>query len=161
MYLNREVAPFIWSLTQLKQVRSRREESSLLQLDKGFLELLHLEKFLSLSLSLLIFGCTLISELFISIRRLLADRITKKNSTGKSPFELVYSITEALPFNMQIPIYKMLTDYGTKKLELDDRANQIIELDESRRTSLDKMLRHQGSMKTTFDKSTKPRDFQV
>ena len=33
---------------------------------------------------------------------LWADRITKKNSTGKSPFELVYGLTATFPVSMQI-----------------------------------------------------------
>ena len=60
-----------------------------------------------------------------------ADRITKKNSTGKSPFELVYGLTVTLPVSMQIPIFKMLSEYGTEQAEMEQRINQIVELDES------------------------------
>ena len=55
----------------------------------------------------------------------------------------------------------MLSDYEAKKDEMEQRVNQIIELDESRRESLDQMLRHQESVKGTFDKSAKPRSFQI
>ena len=44
---------------------------------------------------------------------------------------------------------------------MEKRINQIIELDESRRVSLDHSLRHQESMKGTFDKSARPRSFQI
>ena len=44
-----------------------------------------------------------------------ADRITKKNSTGKSPFELVYGFTATLPVSMQILIFRMLSEYGTEQ----------------------------------------------
>ena len=44
---------------------------------------------------------------------------------------------------------------------MEQRINQIIELDESRRAALDQSLRHQESMKGTFDKSAKPRSFQI
>ena len=89
------------------------------------------------------------------------DRITKKNSTGKSPFELVYGLTTTLLISMQIPIFRLLSEYGTERLEMEQRIHQIIELDEARRASLDQSLRHQESMKGTFDKSAKPRSFQV
>ena len=92
---------------------------------------------------------------------LWADRITKKNSTGKTPFELVYGITATLPLSMQIPIFRMLSDYEAEKDEMEQRVNQIIELDGSRRASLDQLLRHQESVKGTFDKSAKPRSFQI
>ena len=90
-----------------------------------------------------------------------ADRITKKNSIGKSPFELVYGLTATLPVNMQIPIFRLLSEYRTKRLEMEHRIHQIIELDEARRAALDQSLRHQESMKGTFDKSSKPRSFQT
>ena len=48
-----------------------------------------------------------------------ADRITKKNSTGKSPFELVYGLTATLPVSMQILIFRMLSEYGTEQEEME------------------------------------------
>ena len=90
-----------------------------------------------------------------------ADRITKKNSTGKSPFELVYGLTATLPISMQISIFRLLSDYDSERLEMEDKIHQIIELDEARRVALDQSLRHQESIKDTFDKSAKPRSFQV
>jgi len=89
------------------------------------------------------------------------DRITKKNSTGKSPFELVYGLTATLPISMQISIFRLLSDYDSERLEMEDKIHQIIELDEARRVALDQSLRHQESIKDTFDKSAKPRSFQV
>ena len=44
---------------------------------------------------------------------------------------------------------------------MEQRINQIVGLDESRRAALDKSLRHQESMKGTFDKSARPRAFQI
>ena len=44
---------------------------------------------------------------------------------------------------------------------MEHRINQIIELDESRRAALDQSLKHQESMKGTFDKSARPRAFQI
>ena len=62
---------------------------------------------------------------------------------------------------MQFPIFKMLLDYSPEEDEMEQRVNQIIELDESRRASLDLLLRHQESVKGTFDKLVKPRSFQI
>ena len=92
---------------------------------------------------------------------LWADRITKKNSTGKSPFDLVYGITAELPASIQFSIFRMLLDYSPEEDEMEQRVNQIIELVENRRTSLDQLLRHQESVKGTFNKSAKPRSFQI
>ena len=52
-----------------------------------------------------------------------ADRITKKNSNGKSPFELVYGLTATLPISMQIPIFILLSEYGTERLEVEQRIH--------------------------------------
>ena len=90
-----------------------------------------------------------------------ADRITKKNSTGKSPFELVYGLTATLPISMQISIFRLLSDYDSERLEMEDNIHQIIELDEARRVALDQSLRHQESMRGTFDKSARQRTFQI
>ena len=65
------------------------------------------------------------------------NRITKKNSTSKSPFELVYGLTATLPVSMQILIFRMLSEYGTEYGEMEQMINEIVELDESQRASLD------------------------
>jgi hypothetical protein len=36
---------------------------------------------------------------------LWADKITKKSSTGKSPFELVYGLDAILPVHLNLPVY--------------------------------------------------------
>jgi hypothetical protein len=40
------------------------------------------------------------------------------------------------------------------------RMNEIIELDESRRKAFDQIVRNQDKVKRTFDKSSRPRNFQ-
>ena len=62
---------------------------------------------------------------------------------------------------MQILIFRMLSEYGTEQAEMEQRINQIIELDESIRATLDQSLKHQESMKGTFDKLARPRAFQI
>ena len=49
---------------------------------------------------------------------LWANRITKKNSTGKSPFKLVYGLTATLPVSMQIPVFNMVSEYGIEREEM-------------------------------------------
>jgi transposase InsO family protein len=43
---------------------------------------------------------------------LWADRITKKSSTGKSPFELVYGLDATLPVHLKLPVYQFVQKYG-------------------------------------------------
>jgi transposase InsO family protein len=43
---------------------------------------------------------------------LWADRITKKSSTGKSPFELVYGLDTTLPVHLKLPVYQFVQKYG-------------------------------------------------
>ena len=57
---------------------------------------------------------------------LWANNISKKNSTRKSPFELVYGLTAAFSVSMQIPIFGMISEYGTKGELMEQRINQII-----------------------------------
>ena len=45
---------------------------------------------------------------------------------------------------------------------MPNRINQIIELDENQRKALDHSIRNQDKIdKRTFDKSARPRDFQI
>jgi hypothetical protein len=50
---------------------------------------------------------------------LWADRITKKSSTGKSPFELVYGLDATLPIHLKLPVYQFVQRYG-----LDDNFHR-------------------------------------
>ena len=55
----------------------------------------------------------------------------------------------------------MLQEYEIKEDSMPNRINQIIELDENRRKALDHSVRNQDKIKRTFDKSTRPRPFQI
>jgi transposase InsO family protein len=93
---------------------------------------------------------------------LWADRITKKSATGKSPFELVYGLEVTLPVHLRLPVYQLLQGLSTDSDQeaYQCRMNEIIELDESRRKAFDQIVRNQDKVKRTFDKSSRPRNFQ-
>jgi transposase InsO family protein len=92
---------------------------------------------------------------------LWADRITKKSSTGKSPFELVYGLDVTFPDHLKLPVYQFVQKYGLDEDFHQNRIDHIIELDENRRKALDQSIRNQEKINKTFDKSSIQRDFQA
>ena len=92
---------------------------------------------------------------------LWADRITKKSSTGRIPFELVYGLDVTLPVHLKLPVYYFLQTFSSDQEAIQNRINQLIELDESRRNSLDQSIRNSDKVKRTFDKCTQLGSFQV
>ena len=92
---------------------------------------------------------------------LWADRITKKASTGKSPFELVYGVEAQLPIHLTLPVYQLLREFDIEESALQNRVNQLVELDEIRRKAYDQNFKSQEKTKKTFDKSARQRDFRV
>ena len=87
------------------------------------------------------------------------DRITTKTSTGKTPFELVYGIEAKIPVNLQIPILCFTQQYATDAEAIQGRINQLIDLDETRRSAFGQMERNQEKINNTFDHKTKERNF--
>ena len=92
---------------------------------------------------------------------LWTDRITKKGSTRKSPFELVYGLDVTLPVHLKLPMYQLLQAFSTNQNAVQNRMNQLIELDENKRKAFDHSLKNQDKVKKAFDKSYRERDFQV
>jgi hypothetical protein len=82
-----------------------------------------------------------------------------KTSIGKTPFELVYGLEEKLPMNLQIPILHFSQQYTIDTEAIQGRINQLIELDETRRSALGQMTRNQENIKNTFDHKAKERNF--
>ena len=64
---------------------------------------------------------------------LWVDRITKKATTRKSLFELVYGLEARLPMHLRLPTYGSVEDTSTEQDAVQNKVNQIIELDEIRR----------------------------
>jgi hypothetical protein len=92
---------------------------------------------------------------------LWADIITKKSATSKSPFEIVYGLEARLPVHLRLPTYDSVQDFSTEQDAVQNRVNQIIELDESRRNAYNQNCKSQSKVKKAFDKSTRQRDFIV
>eukprot|EP00253_Pinus_taeda_P008783 PITA_08783 len=88
------------------------------------------------------------------------DRITKKKATGKSPFELVYGLDVTLPVHLKLPAYQ-LQKFSTDKDVVHNRIDQIVELDEARRTAFDAICKNQSNIKKSFDKNSRSSSLQV
>ena len=73
----------------------------------------------------------------------------------------MYGLTVSLPVYLQLPAMKMLQEYEMEEDSMPNRINHIIELYENRRNALDISIRNQEKVKRTFDKSVKPRSFQI
>lgn len=74
--------------------------------------------------------------------------ITKKESTEKSPFELVYGLEVTLPIPLKIPVYKVLQQLSSDPDAVQNRVNQLIELDETRRHAFDHLVKNQEKKKS-------------
>ena len=88
---------------------------------------------------------------------LWVDRITKKKATSKSPFELVYGLDVTLPVHLKFLAYQLLQHFSTNKDVVQNRIDQIVELDEARRTAFDNICKSQYNIKKSFDKSSRSR----
>ena len=54
---------------------------------------------------------------------LWADKITKKASTGKSPFELVYGLDVQLPVHLRLHVHGLLQTSISGESAMDNRVN--------------------------------------
>jgi hypothetical protein len=58
-------------------------------------------------------------------------RIMTKTSTRKIHLELVYGMEAKLPINLQIPMLHLIQHFTSDQEELQERIDQLTELDES------------------------------
>lgn len=87
------------------------------------------------------------------------DRITKKSSTRKSHFELVYGLDVTLPVHLRLPAYQLLQIFTSDKDVVQCRIDQIVELGETRRRAFEHCCKIQSKLKRNFDKSSRNRMF--
>ena len=73
---------------------------------------------------------------------LWVDRITKKNATRKSPFELVYGMDVTFLIHLQLPVYQTLQDSSSDHDDFQSRINELIELDEVRRRAVNQSIKN-------------------
>jgi hypothetical protein len=83
---------------------------------------------------------------------LWADRVTKKQSTRKAPFELVYGIGVVLPINLMIPVHKLIREFTTDEEALHGRFDDLFQLEEDRSKAFTHFIEHQRQVKKAFDK---------
>lgn len=88
------------------------------------------------------------------------DRITVKKSTGRSPFELVYGAQDRIPMQNLLPAYKFILQEDLDILEpMEDRMEQLVELDEIRRLAQEQNTQIESQVKYLFDKREKDKKF--
>jgi hypothetical protein len=73
----------------------------------------------------------------------------------------VYGLEARLPVHLRLPTYDSVQDFSTEHDAVQNRVNQIIELEENRRKAYDQNCRNQSKIKKVFDKSARQRDFIV
>lgn len=77
---------------------------------------------------------------------LWADRITKKDSSRKIPFELVYGTDVTSFIHLEIHVFKFMKQYWIGSCGLQQRINKIMEIDENKRHAYD----HLWQVKSTW-----------
>jgi hypothetical protein len=92
---------------------------------------------------------------------LWADRITRKRSTGKSPFELVYGLNAVFPINMKLPAYKLLGQFSTNKEALQNRIDELVQLEEDRLMAYTQFTDYQAHIKKVFDRRKKAKNSKL
>jgi hypothetical protein len=73
----------------------------------------------------------------------------------------VYGLEARLPVHLRLPTYGSVEDTSAEQDAVQNRVNQIIELDEIRRKAYDQNCRNQNRVKKAFDRSARHRDFIV
>ena len=90
---------------------------------------------------------------------LWAYRTSVRNTTGFTPFQLVYGLEAVLPIQCEISSLKLAIDLLPGTLEEEARFLELIQLDETRRDAALANEAHKKQVKAQFDKNVKPRAF--
>ena len=77
------------------------------------------------------------------------------------PFQLVYGHEVVFPASLGLPIMKLLQLQEDETNHMQRRINQIIELNDLRDKSYDKVQINQEKMKNTFDRKVKEEQFEI
>lgn len=92
---------------------------------------------------------------------LWAYRITWKNTTGFTPYQLVYGKEVLLPIEFQIHTYKMAADLGIDLNEAQkERIRQLNQLDEMRQQAEETGILMQKQRKQWHDAHSKKKQFK-
>jgi len=93
---------------------------------------------------------------------LWAYRITWKNTTGFTPYQLVYGKEVMLPIEFQIHTYKLAAELGIDLSEAQqERIMQLNQLDEMRQQAVQRTTMIQQQRRQWNDKLIKKKEFQV
>ena len=86
--------------------------------------------------------------------------ITWKNSTGFTPYQLVYGKQVLLPIEFQIHTFKLASDLGVELSEAQkERIMQLNQLDEMRQDAIEQTILVQQQRAQWHDKFIKKRQF--
>jgi len=87
-------------------------------------------------------------------------RTSVRTSTGETPFSLVYGMEAVLPFEVEIPSLRVLTETQLEEVEwIQARFDQLNLIEEKRLTTVCHGQLYQRRMKKAFDKRVRPREF--
>lgn len=93
---------------------------------------------------------------------LWVEKITVKKTTVKSLFEPVYGSQARIPMHNLLPVYKFILQEDMDIPEpMEERMEQLEELDEIRSQAQEKNMNIQSQMKHLFDKREKNKKFKV
>eukprot|EP00253_Pinus_taeda_P020961 PITA_20961 len=90
---------------------------------------------------------------------LWAYRISLRNATRFTPFQLVYGLEAVLPIQCEISSLKLAIDLLPKTSEEEARFLELIHLDETHHDATLAKKAHKKHVKAQFDKNVKPRVF--
>ena len=95
------------------------------------------------------------------VNALWADRVSQKKSIGMSPFELVYGVDTIFPTSLAVPVVKLLQEASSEDDGLQQRINQMIHLQQTRKEVFQNTSRLQEIIKRIYDWKAKSDRFEI